>query len=71
MLLLFRLANNVVTDSMNTTLAIIQEAAYAKITEVKLPNTVNEATSTSNDIVPMCKYECDPNKDGRGFGYNT
>ena len=56
---------------MNTTLGIIQEAAYAKSTEVKLRATDSEAASTNNGIVPMCNYECNPNKDGRGFGYKT
>ena len=65
------MARNVVTESINETLGIIQDAAYAKFPGVKIPTEISEATSNNNGMAPMCTYECNPNKDGRGFGYKT
>ena len=79
---IFRVAEKLVTESFNETLHLVKKAAYGNL-QWKCNQNGNqkhckweksmENSPTHNDTISECrmKYECDPNKDGRGFGYRT
>ena len=67
----FRVAKNFVPSSWNDTLKVVEEAANRKGVRTEWTSRTNVETSNVPDTEQFCNYECDTNKDGRSFSYNT